>query len=271
MLDRRPRSLSDRQVNALKSLANQVVKLLDLRAANLYLKQALFEKDKLLGIISHDLRAPFHSILALAEILAQNSKQLSRAEMEELAQDVFMAAEPAHRLVENLLQWSLLETEAIRFRPEWFNLSHLIGEIFTLLFTSAKLKKVKLINNCSPDLSIYGDRDQIRCVLQNLVTNSIKFCLARGEVSIEAIASPGRIEVLIVDNGVGISDLQMQAIQSNQGFYSSQGTGGEPGTGLGLNLCRRMIAAHEGEFLISSEPGRGTRVRVILPQPKLSS
>ncbi|MDX1976544.1 MAG: GAF domain-containing sensor histidine kinase [Pseudanabaenaceae cyanobacterium bins.68] len=267
VLDRQPRTLTAAQLQGLKALANQVVSLLELRLNSRRLQQVIIEKDKLLGIISHDLRAPFHGILALAEVLAQNPELLSRSEMEGIAQDIFAAAEPAYRLVENLRQWSLVETQAIKFCPDWFKLSDLVAEVFTLLSTFAKLKKVKLVNDCTAELEIYADRDQLGCVLQNLVTNSIKFCLSQGKVSIRAIASSAQVEILVQDNGVGISDLQMEVIQANQQFYSSKGTLGEPGTGIGMNLCRQLIAQHQGELLISSEVGRGTEVRLVLPQP----
>jgi signal transduction histidine kinase len=270
VIDYQPRQLTVEQMTALQSLATQVIALLELRLAVFKLKEINSTKNKLLAIISHDLRAPFNGILSFSELLANSIDSLSRIEIKSLAKDIFISAESAFSLVENLLHWARWETEVIPFVPITFLADQLIDEVMILLRTVANQKEVRLIAIPNPDLQIYGDRDMIRSVIQNLISNSIKFTLPQGQVKLSAQICQNQIEITIEDNGVGMTKKQIQnltadSLTNGTNFYSTNGTAGEAGTGLGLRLCTQFIKRHGGDMSVDSEVGVGTKIVVSLP------
>jgi len=123
-IDQEPRQFSEKQIQALKVLANQVMTHLELRLSVTKLEKSTQElrasnlsKDKFFSIISHDLRAPFTGILGLAEMLVHNLDTFDQSEIQAFAKDILSSAQTAYDLVNNLLNWSRLETGALSFEP----------------------------------------------------------------------------------------------------------------------------------------------------------
>jgi signal transduction histidine kinase len=270
VIDYQPRQLNADQTEALKSLAQQVISLLELRLSVRRLEEMNATKNKLFSIISHDLRAPFNGILSFSEVLANSLDSLNRMEIKDLAKDIFISADSAFNLVENLLHWARLETQEIPFSPILLSLSELVNEVIILLSTVAVQKGVKLVNDVQPGIKVFGDRDMIHSILQNLISNSIKFTFPQGQIKISAKLNQGFIDTSVEDTGMGMSQRQLQKLNleflaNSSSFYTTKGTAGESGTGLGLRLCCQFIKRHSGKISVSSESGLGTKIVVSLP------
>jgi len=169
-----------------------------------------------------------------------------------------------------LLHWARLETQEIPFSPVFFSLDQIVSDVITLLSTVANQKGVKLLANVDSATQIYGDRHMIHSILQNLISNSIKFTLPQGEIKISAKHNDNCIEMIVEDTGMGMTERQLQKLDldflaKSNSFFSIKGIAGESVTGLGLRLCCQFIKQHSGKISVTSEPGLGTKMIVSLP------
>jgi signal transduction histidine kinase len=112
---------------------------------------------------------------------------------------------------------------------------------------------------------VYADKDMVNLVLRNLLSNAIKFTPESGSICIEAREMRSHIEVLVQDTGTGISPEGLRKLM-DANYYTTRGTVGEAGTGLGLMLCKEFLSRNGGEMRIESEPGKGSTVSFTLPK-----
>ncbi len=268
-----PRELSQHQIRALQVLSHQVVNQMELRLSHRRLREYAAQleklntnKDRFFSTLAHDLKTPFNAILNLTQILKEDADNLTQADIKELAQDIHSTSEQAYRLMDNLLQWSLFETGAMRYQPAPLSLQEIAVNVISLLRPLASTKGVHLCLASSEDVLVYADRQMVHSVLQNLVTNAIKFTPEEGKVSISFVASDNNAVVSVADTGVGMNPAQIQRIFSDDhDCLSTTGTAGEKGTGLGLLLCRQFVERHGGRICATSETGKGTTFVFNLP------
>ena len=128
-------------------------------------------------------------------------------------------------------------------------------------------KNIQLRNEVPEGLKIYADINMVTSVIQNLVSNALKFTPidGTGKVYIHAKKNDKTVEILVQDTGVGMTEAQILSISQPDIKVSFRGTSGEKGTGLGLVLCKRFIDLNRGQLIVSSKQGEGTTVKVILP------
>ena len=272
-IDRKPRDLSADQIQALKILARQVVVLLDLRMAFKHIQMDAEElhqlnasKDRFFRMISHDLRAPFNGILGLAEIFATEGPTLAPAEFKDLANDLVTTAKQAYNLVENLLEWSQLETGAMPFQPARIKLDELLKTVGQLLAPQASKKQVHLQIASAGTTLLQADPNMIQSVLQNLINNAIKFTPAHGNVAVTVTTEGDRVKIAVADTGVGLSSEQVERLFRMDSARSTKGTAGESGTGLGLLLCQQFVERNGGQLHVASEVGKGSTFTLVLPK-----
>ena len=130
---------------------------------------------------------------------------------------------------------------------------------------SAEQKQLTISSRVHQELNVRADRNQLEFVLRNLLQNAIKFSHLGGQVIVMATARPGVAEISIMDQGVGLTADQTQAIMRGEAGRSTKGTAGEKGTGLGLAVCREFIEKNGGTLRIETVPGQGTTVAFTLP------
>jgi signal transduction histidine kinase len=166
--------------------------------------------------------------------------------------------------MENLLQWAKSQMQADIVKAQAINAKEVIDDVLRLMNLQADAKKIKIENRATDRVYLWADRDMINLVLRNLISNAIKFTPQGGSVSIGASERSSFTEVYIKDSGKGISNKEMQEIQS-QNFYSTNGTAQEQGTGLGLVLCKEFLEKNGGKLHIESMPGKGSVFSFTLP------
>ena len=230
------------------------------------LKELNASKDKLFSIIAHDLRGPFSPLLGLSEIMVNESNTLSREDIRDYSNEIYKALKNEFTLLENLLNWSRLETGNMKYSPEKINLNEKAESVIGLLLGNAKLKGVSLSNEIGKDVFVSADPTMLHSILQNLIANSIKFTNIGDKIKI----SLGKdkkdfVRVTVSDTGVG-----MQIDQAKNLFgiaaTSTIGTNNEKGTGLGLMICKEMVERHGGTISVKSEAGIGTDISFTLPR-----
>ena len=151
--------------------------------------------------------------------------------------------------------------------PINFNLKQSSKIVFDVLNTLAIKKNIQLIDLVPDDLKVYADINMVTSVLQNLVSNALKFTYVDGSgtVTIRAEKSEYTVNIYIQDTGLGMSQSQIDALFQPRLTASFKGTAGEKGMGLGLVLCQRFVDLNQGKISVQSKEGEGTTFKVSLP------
>ena len=230
------------------------------------LKQLNGSKDKFFSIISHDLRSPFTSITGYSEVILDDIDELSKEEIKEFAGSIHKTAKNIQNLLENLLQWSRMQTGGITFNPNNLLLNDVVEEIVDLYKINAVRKKITLTNNLDKDYPIKADKFMLNTILRNLVSNSIKFTKKLGSISIYATEKNNELEITVEDTGIGMSDEIKNKLFKIDEHVTTKGTEKEKGTGLGLILSKEFVEKHGGKIWVESEIGIGSKFKFTIPK-----
>lgn len=241
----------------------------ELARAEAALQESNRQKDKLFSIIAHDLRSPFNIVMGFADLLAGGAKDLPRDQMAEYARIVRASAGDVQTLLDNLLTWASIQIRdsGLKFAP--LDLAAVGARSIEPLTHMAEEKRVSIASEIA-HTNVVGDADLVCIVLRNLVSNAIKFCRTGGSVRLTAGAvADGRfVKVTVRDDGVGMSHAAKADLFALKCGTSEAGTLGEKGTGLGLYLCRDIVARHGGEITVDTTAGGGTAIHFTLPTGK---
>ena len=261
VIDTKPRDLSEKQNLALRALSNQVMKLLELRRKNAELQKIHSMHNRLLSVVSHDLRSPINSIDGLL-LLAENYPH-TREEYAELIPRMRLMVDNANSLLLNLLHWAKTQIEGVSLPKE--NLS-INKTIYTLVKANAPLFETKNNQIYLPptDHQITAHRHRLEFIFRNLILNANKY-MNNGQVTISATKTQGKTEISISDTGPGIHpNMQSNLFQWGKN-QSSEGTQGEKGSGLGLPMCKEFVEQMGGKIWLQSTPQKGTTFFFTLP------
>lgn len=220
-------------------------------------------KSRLLSVIAHDLRGPMSGLVELMNFMEDGS--LSQADFKAQLPLLSRNVNGTYALLENLLLWSKSQFEGERLTVESFNLAQLVHDGLDVWQQQAHRKGITLQSNIPEGIHVLADREMIRIVLRNLVSNAIKFTPAKGLVTISATHSGDHVRVKVTDTGVGMS-AQDQKLVLGQDYYTTKGTAGETGTGLGLMLCKEYVEKNQGQLWVESELGHGSSFFFSLPR-----
>ena len=264
-------------VETLQSEKKCQVALLDLTAykkveeslikTNEELKLLNIAKDKFFSIIAHDLRSPFQSLLGFSEILANEIDTLSNEEIVVFSKGLNDDLRNIYGLLDNLLQWSMIQRNMIEHNPENLNLYDLVSKIIGIANQSVKDKNITIFNNIENGTFVYADSIMLRSVIQNLVFNAIKFTKPEGRIVVSSVEKSHLIEVSVEDTGMGIESKLIPGLFSFNTIFSTNGTSGEKGTGLGLPICKEFVERNEGKIWVETEKGKGSKFVFTLPKP----
>ncbi|MCH7336485.1 HAMP domain-containing sensor histidine kinase [Acinetobacter sp. NIPH 2699] len=224
-------------------------------------------KTKFFSIISHDLRAPFHGLLGFSEILAKERDTLDESSIQNIADYLHETSQSTYNLLESLLNWAMAEGGRFVYHPINFKLRQITNIVTDILKTLALKKHIELVNEVDENLTVYADMNMITSVIQNLVSNALKFTDvdSAGKVFIRAKIKDNHVEICIKDTGLGMTQEQIKDLFQPRITVSLKGTAGEKGAGLGLALCKRFVEMNLGEISASSKEGEGTLFTVLLP------
>ncbi len=237
----------------------------ELRNTQKQLEEANAAKDMFFSIIAHDLKNPFNSLIGLSEILMDDYEKLGDLEKKEMIGNLHGTSESAYNLLENLLNWSRVQTGAMTVKAEPIFLCDLAEDVVDLLEAQARTKRISLINVLKQDVQVYADKNMLRTIFRNLVSNAIKFTNPGGKVIINGERDDKISRFWVEDNGVGIENGNIEKLFQISETVKTYGTNDESGTGLGLILCREFTERNGGKITVESTPGKGSRFTVELP------
>lgn len=239
---------------------------LQLEQSELKLKELNAAKDKLFNIIAHDLRTPISGLISMHKALIENYEVLSPNETHELLIEILDYAIQSSNLLENLLQWSRAQSGTIPFKPELVDIFEVAQASTIINEPNAKKKQISIVNLVPQGSYSLLDRNMITTVFRNLISNAIKFTNPGGRVQIDLKENENDYEIVVSDNGIGMSQEQLEHLFKIGEYVSTVGTANEKGSGLGLILCKEFVEKNQGTLRVESKLGEGSKFIIILPK-----
>jgi two-component system sensor histidine kinase/response regulator len=229
------------------------------------LRKINVSKDNFMAMLSHDLRAPFTSILGFSEILI-NETNLSDKEKAEYLSYINDSSQNQLQLINDLLDWSRLQTDKLKIEQHRVNAQSMVFNCVSSLTGNAIRKNIDIKVNIPGNLHISVDERLLTQVITNMLGNAIKFSHEETTVEISAnIYNEKLSELIVKDEGVGISEEGKEKLFKIGKVFSTEGTKGERGTGLGLALAKQIVEKHGGDIWFYSNIGEGSEFHVTLP------
>lgn len=222
-------------------------------------------KDKFFSIIGHDLRSPFNAILGFSNLMVEQIKTNDFSDIAEYAEIIAKSTERAVNLLNNLMEWSRTQTDRITFQAEYVDIIPIVKDVVYLMQESANQKSIH-ISIVSPDyLCTLVDKSMFHTILRNILSNAIKFTCGYGQVAIKVSIDTPEVLISVSDNGIGLSQENLNNLFRIEEIYSTPGTQNEKGTGLGLVLCKEFVEKHKGRIWAESTLGKGSTFYFTIP------
>ena len=259
------RIINDDLMRLNSELENRVKeRTLQLETLNTELKELNLSKDKFLSVISHDLRNPATALIATSEKLNRDIEKLSTSDIKNLSNIIHRTAHKIVQQLNELVDWAKKQREKTSFNPKKINLVEGMKDSLELLKGIAAQKEIDLVNTVVNELYVNADSLMFRSIVQNLVTNAIKYTPQKGSITISATLRDKMVEICVADTGIGMNSETLENLFDD--FNSSiRGTNNEHGTGLGLILVKDFVAQHGGTILVESDENKGTCFKFTIP------
>ncbi len=238
----------------------------EIQKKNEELKQLNELKNQFLGMAAHDLRNPLVILSGYSDVLLQTLKGTVPEKFMQMFDRMKTSSARMLQLINDLLDISVIESGTVSLHLSSVNLPSLIQENLEMLKGLAETKNIQLMFNCKePIPSVQGDANKIVQVLNNLISNSIKFSKAGDKIEVSLIPSQKEVTMVVKDQGTGLSAEAKKRLFQPFSKTGAIGTAGEKGTGLGLAIVHKIVTKHGGKIWVESEENKGATFSVSLP------
>lgn len=271
VMDFEPRELTEQELEDLKVMANEVMARLKLRKREQSLEKMNSFKNKLMKVVSHDIRSPLTGIIGAAEFLEEG--EMEEEDLPELAKIIQESAGQIQNLINDLLDTELAEFGKLSYEPEPTDINDIMEELNRTFRFSARSKNISLsysFENSIPELSI--DRNKFTRILSNILSNAIKFTPKGGAVTLrcrfedeDCPDSSGTLVTTVSDTGIGMSEKQLEKLFSEKNGGGRPGTENESSYGLGMLIVDKLCEVCRAEINVDSEENEGTEFRIAWP------
>lgn len=237
-----------------------------LKKSEQQLKDSVAAKDKFFSIISHDLRSPYQGILGYLDIITENFEEISFEELSMVLNNLKGLITNQYNLLENLLKWANIQRGKSTINKKQVALKQIVDKILGAISINAEKKGINLFTEIEENFIIEADIEMLKSIINNLVSNAIKFTKRGGSINIYAVNKKGVKYFSVADDGVGMSQAEVESLFKIDKQKSSLGTEKEKGTGLGLILCKEFVDLHGWTIKVDSKIGVGTKFTIILEE-----
>lgn len=222
------------------------------------------EKNDLIGIVAHDLKSPLNQISGMLEIMKLTAKQSE--EQQGYVSRIEQSTTRLKNMVTKILDVSAIESKTLNITPESIDLTRLLDEMVNRFLLMAEKKQIRVIKNFEENLpKINSDRSYVSEVLENLMSNAVKYSPLGKEITVRLGRCNQFLKVEFMDRGQGISEKDMKNLFGKYHKLSARPTAGEDSTGLGLSIVKKYVLALGGKVWCESEVGKGSNFIVELP------
>ena len=235
---------------------------------NAELRATLNNRDKMYSVIAHDLRSPMASIRMVLNLVVQSSTpETVGPELYTLLDQANKESEEVHDLLDNLLKWTKSQTGRLNVVTQDLDLNDIIPGVVDIFEMIAQTKKITLdLQRPDTPIVVRADNDMLKTVVRNFMSNAVKFSPEGSTIEILMSQEGDFAKVSVRDHGVGIAADRIGSI-----FHKGEttyGTGGEEGSGLGLQLCQDFARKNGGDCTVESVEGQGSTFSVLIPLKK---
>lgn len=253
----------------LKALKNAVQETNDayrtIKSQNKKIVAADKVKNEFLASVSHELRTPLNAIIGFSDILTSKVYGELNNKQAEYVKDIQIAGIQLLGMVNEILDISKIEANAIKLVKRYFEVSRPVIESCNILMPLIKNKNINVSYHIDKDIDIFADYQKIQQVLYNLLSNAIKYTPEKGSIVITVTNTAKKVRFSIKDSGIGIDKKDQKRIfgkfvQLEDAFYKK-----ETSTGLGLTITKQLVEMHKGSIKVVSEKGKGAEFIVTLP------
>ncbi|WP_197474523.1 tetratricopeptide repeat-containing sensor histidine kinase [Tenacibaculum ovolyticum] len=222
-------------------------------------------KNYLFSVVSHDLRSPINSIKRQHQKLAKHIANNDLPAIKEATKSAIAVTESTSHLLNNVLHWSLEQSNMLNFSEEEHALQPVIEHVLFDYENLAEAKAISVTSNLESEIIVLTDKESLKIVIRNLIDNSIKYMDGSGSISVKTEKhSETQARIEIKDSGIGISEEKLQKINALKDL-SIDKIDRSKGIGLGLLLCQTLIKKNNGTLFFKSEEGASTTAVILLP------
>lgn len=254
------------QIRSLQKQLNERIKIL--REREIELSRLNQKKDDLVRTVSHDIKNPLTGIIGLVKLM-RDSDKISAGEQTQMLSVIEESGTNLLNLVREVLDRESKKMEPEELEYSTVSITDLFERVISMNKAKSVVKNVKLDYSVSPaEIKLEADQNKIEIAVNNLVSNALKFTPSGGVVAVHANENSGNLEIRVEDTGIGIPEKLQKDLFTNPNKSSRNGTNGEVGTGLGLDIVQLYVELHEGKIRVESELDKGTTFFIKLPLEK---
>jgi two-component system sensor histidine kinase/response regulator len=253
-----------------EELKMRVKNHLDLADAKKTILEFQKTRDRLYSILAHDIRSPLASISMLLDGITEKYIDTSGPNFDKLIREISINTKDTLILIQNILEWTKAQSNAINVTPENINVHELIEKEVHNLSLNMQEKHILFSKLLPENLFVFADEITVSNIIRNIISNAIKFTPNFGKIEITYKEALSYIDIIFKDNGVGMSPYIIEKIFTKDEHFTSKGTNNEKGTGLGLYMVKDFVKLNKGKIKIESELEKGTTFTISLPKPILS-
>lgn len=227
-------------------------------------------KTKLLSIIAHDLRSPFNAFMGLTEVMLLNfEEKLHKPDYFKLRlQQIHERAQHLYSVADNLLNWAWTQTDEINISLSSVDIQSIVNKQVLALEDIARSKEIRVELDIDKYSQVWTDPEILGIIIRNFLSNALKYSHRGSNITISILPNEQHTLITITDKGIGMDSEKVNSILNSSDLESQLGTEKEKGTGLGLQICRELVAKINGTLCIDSTPNIGTKVSISLPTNK---
>jgi len=229
-------------------------------------------KSEFVANVSHELRTPLTSIKSFSELILDDIDTMDVDIRQRFVGIIRDEAERLTRLISDILDLQRIQTNHIKWHMENIDVGDVIDNSMNMFSELAKMKKIQLSCESKGNLPlIYGDRDRLRQVFINLISNAVKFSKENGQIRIGAVEIPDGVLLSVSDTGIGIPADKKERVFER--FYQVDGSATKErgGTGLGLAISKEIVEHHGGRIWVESKIGEGCKFSFVIPRAPVDS
>ena len=220
-------------------------------------------KTRLISIISHDIVTPLKFLTVAGKNLLEKRKIMPEELQQETIQEITNTSQELQLLSTNILNWIKYQNENRRLTKETFNLHEMTGQVFGILQSLAKQKKLLLENLVDDTFEVHQYYEPLKILVYNLLTNAIHFT-EKGAITVSAIRNNGMVMVMVKDEGIGMSEEQVQRLMEEHVIITSANVDIRKGHGLGYLIIKDLLKTMNATMKIESKKGVGTTVSITM-------
>lgn len=235
----------------------------ELARQNQQLNDLNVEKQQIVDVVSHDLKGPFNRIFALVQLMSLSGGNLTDDQKEYMGK-IHQISVDGLNMVRNLLDSKKIEEEILDLTLEPIDLESFVSSFIKNYKSVAQRKKIELIFKSPGNVMVLADRLYLNRILDNIVSNAIKFSQKEKEVTVSIENTQENVFLMVRDEGPGISEEEQEKLYGKFQKLSAKPTGGESSTGLGLSIVKALVESMGGSIACRSRLGEGTEFIITL-------